>query len=241
MIFSLESSAEGAASVAFNKGLRIYQNNLLMTAARALSLAYPVIERMLGNDAMVALAREMLHRTPPSTGDWGEWGDNLDALISSTPLINEHPYLADVARLEWLMHRASRSASPMLQTGSLSRLSEDNLESVYLRLSASVGLLNSAFPVDILWDAHQSNGEPFCLDERALASALRKQSGESFLMVYQQNQVAHMKRIPLEEYRWLVDVECGLSLSELFDRHSDFDFIHWLSDAVQGGVLDGLD
>ena len=60
-------------------------------------------------------------------------------------------------------------------------------------------------------------------------------------MVYQQNEVAHMKRIPVEGYRWLGDVECGLSLSELFDRHSDFDFIHWLSEAAQGGVLDGLD
>lgn len=241
MIFSLDRRADTARPEAFNKGLRIYQNNLLMTAARALSLAYPVIERMLGNEAIIALARDLLRRAPPQSGDWGDWGADLEALIANTSLINEHPYLGDVARLEWLMHQASRSAETLLQTGSLSRLSEAALESVYLRLSASIGLLNSPFPVDVLWNAHQSNGEPFRLDERALASALRKQNGETFLMVYQQNQVAHMKRIAIAEYRWLEDVERGLSLSELFDRHPDFDFIHWLSEAVQDGVLDGLD
>lgn len=241
MIFSMNHLAEENKSDAFSKGLKIYQNNLLMTAARALSLSYPVLERMLGEEAVVALARELLRRAPPQDGDWGEWGGELDALIVSTSLIDEHPYLADVARLEWLIHRASRSAAPALQVDSLSRLSEPALESVYLRLSASIGLLHSPFPVDILWTAHQSNGEPFRLDQRALKRALAKQSSEPFLMVFQQNQVAHMKRISLAEFRWLEDVQRGLNVSALFDRHPDFDFIQWLSVAVRDGVLEKLD
>jgi len=240
MIFELNGD-QGAERSPFNNGLRIYQNNLLMTAARALSISYPVLEKLLGQEAMISLSRELLGYQPPQTGDWADWGGELDKLVEATALINDHPYLSDLVRLEWLMHQASRAMTPITQVDTLSKLSTVPLESIYLRLSDSVRLFHSHHPIAELWHAHQSNGEPFVLNKQALAQSLHEFSGESHLLVHQSHDIARLKKIPESEFRWLTDISLGYSLSELLDRHPDFDFIEWLSMSVQERLLDRLD
>lgn len=240
MIFSIQAEPQPVAASAFDRGLKIYRNNLLMTATRSLSLSYPVLEKMLGKDAIRVLARDLLQRSPPRTGDWAEWGGGLAERLSQSPLIEAHPYLPDIAHLEWLVHQASRAESPPLVLAELSRLSEQPAENVRFRLAPSIALLKSDFPVDLLWQAHQPQDEEFELDAPALATALSKQSGPCTVLVFQQNQVARVKRLSEAEYRWVHDMAQANSLAELLDRHPDFDFINWLSQAIKEGLLEGL-
>jgi len=240
-IFAMRTEPEQRSDPTFEKGLKIYRNNLLMTAARSLSFTYPVLEKMLGHEAMVAIAREVLNVSPPGTGDWADWGGELAEWMASGSLAEDYPYLPDMARLEWLMHTAARSESTPFEAASLSRLSEDALETVYLRLAPSFGLIRSDFPVDVLWHAHQVRDASFQLDETALEKALSRHQGACFLRVSQQNDRPRMMQISRNEYHWLMDVAHGIALSELIDRHPDFDFINWLPRAIQDGVLKGLE
>ncbi len=240
MIFDIHTGAQRGLRADFEKGLKIYQNNLLMTAARVLSLSYPVLEKMLGHDALVAVAREYLQGSPPQAGDWAEWGDDLARWIDASALSELHPYLSDVARLEWLVHRASRARAAEFDQSSLVRLSDESLETVRLRAAPSLGLLRSVFPVDVLWQAHQPLGDSYKLDESALAEALNQSEGDCYLLVYQKHQVARISRLSLSEYEWLRDVMDDMPLAELLDRHAEFDFINWLPKAIQEGWLEGL-
>ena len=52
-IMTFSSSAPGS-------GLQVYQQNLQMTAVRSLSIAFPVLAAMIGEEAVHVLARRLL-------------------------------------------------------------------------------------------------------------------------------------------------------------------------------------
>lgn len=240
MIFNMQFDVPEHVSPAFSKGLQVYRNNLLMTAARSLSLTYPVIEKMLGHEALVFLARQLLTVSPPATGIWAEWGGQIPQLIEKSVLAREYPYLVDMARLEWCMHESARSSYRPLEKSSLSKLADGSADALRISVSASIRLLHSTFPVDDFWFAHQSDDENVELNQDVLAEAIRQFEGQRYLMIYQYHQLPRIKQLSAEEYHWMDDLMKGLTLAELLKRHPEFDFSSWLSKAIQDDFLERL-
>ncbi|NIB40761.1 DUF2063 domain-containing protein [Pseudomaricurvus alkylphenolicus] len=235
MIYGLQK-AHPKYSEGFARGLRVYQNNLLATAARALSVTYPVVDQLLGDEAMRVLTRGLLRESPPSTGDWADWGSDLGELILTTPLAQEHPFLFDVATLEWQLHEASRSLDQALEVGSLSLLADSPIEKLHIQLASSIHVMASDYPVDIIWRAHQDND----LNTHNLADELQAHQGRCYLIIHQQDDRPRLQRMTAAEYLWLADIREGLSLGELLDVHSDFDFPQWLSTALENQWIERL-
>lgn len=240
MIFNMQFDVPDHVSPAFSKGLQIYQNNLLMTATRSLSLTYPVIEKMLGREALVIFARNLLQSSPPDSGIWADWGGQLSKIIERSILAQEYPYLVDMASLEWRMHQSARSAYRSLETSSLSKLANVSPDVLRICLSTSVRLLRSNFPIDDFWFAHQSDDASFELNQGALAQAISHFEGERYLMIYQYHQLSRIKQLTLDEYQWVEDVLKGSTLSELLARYPEFEFSAWLSKAIQDDYLECL-
>ncbi|BFM15482.1 hypothetical protein R50073_16650 [Maricurvus nonylphenolicus] len=239
MIYGLQKAAP-KYSEGFARGLQVYQNNLLATAARALSISYPVIEQLLGHVAMTVLARMLLQSSPPATGDWADWGGDLKELLLTSSLIEEHPYLADMAQLEWAVHNASRSAHRPLVQASLSHLADTPVERIGFCLADSVQVMASDFPVDIIWRAHQPTEESLQLDSDLLARELQQHQGRCHLIIHRQGNAPRLQRISDAEYAWCCDVLQGNSLGQLLDRHPQFDFSHWLSNALENQWIEQL-
>lgn len=219
-------------------GLRVYRHSLWSNGARALSITYPVLTRLLGNDAMAVLARTLLRQSPPAGGDWAEWGEDLIPLVDSAPELAQMDFLRDVARLEWAWHQVSRSAPVALDPSSLTRLQECAPEDIRLQLSPAIVLLRSPFPIDAIWRAHrppsaQHNLDNHSLDLGALSRAIAEQDGDCFLLIDQRRGRAHLQRLSGDEFQWFDDLLRGLDLAELLERHPDFNFVHWFSRAVQ--------
>lgn len=218
---------------ATSEGLKIYQNNLLFTAARALSISYPVLEKLLGQETLITLAQRLLQLESPNSGDWADWGEQLAELIQQTELAREHPYLKDMARLEWQLHRLARQSSANLDRNSLSLLETQDLANVWISLSPEIRLSHSELPIDQIWLAHKSIEDREHLNSEALADAIQQHSGHCFLVLYQELHKPTLKRINEAEFRWLDDIRQGLSIEQLLDQHPDFDFVQWLSKAVE--------
>ncbi len=223
-----------------HQGIRIYQNNLLMTATRALSITYPVIEKMVGKQTLTALAKLLLHRDPPDSGDWAEWGESLAELLTTTELVQQAPYLFDMAQLEWKIHQVSRCPEQAVNLATLSRLTDYDLARVYIRLSPAIALQHSNYPIDALWRAHQTRNDYFQINQRELKKAIQQHQGACLLLIYQQHQVAQLKRVTPQEYRWLQDILAGYSIAELLDQHPEFDFVAWFSSAIQENWIEQL-
>lgn len=230
MIFNLNISDVMDKSV--QAGLRVYQNNLLMTAARSLSISYPVMQKLLSHDTMVALAQLMLKKNPPNTGDWADWGEELVHVLAESELMAEHPYLADMAVLEWQLHCVSKGADQSPEPSTLFLLEEHDASELAIQISSTVKTLSSSFPVDAIWQAHQVVEHSDHIDNEELIKTIREQGYECTLLLYE-NSGTQLSRLDKNEYQWWIDIQQGCSVSELLDRHPEIDFVGWLSKAIE--------
>lgn len=238
LIFNEQSTSDGEGEDSVSKGLKIYQNNLLMTAVRALSLKYPVIDKMIGREALSSLTQKLLHMELPTTGDWADWGKHLSSLIMTTELHDQHPYLAEVASFEWFLHETARGVGTELNVNSLVRLSESNLKGVFIQLSKTLKVLSYQYPVDEIWMLHQLSEDQ--IDTYELAGLLKEPTELHHIVIYQREAVPCVERLTEQENAWLIDVLAGLSLEELLDKYVDFDLSDWLSVAIEEQWLEGL-
>ena len=238
LIFDEQSISESDGGDLVSKGLKIYQNNLLMTAVRALSLKYPVVDKMIGREALSRLTQKLLHMELPTTGDWADWGKHLSSLIMRTELHGQHPYLAEVASFEWFLHETARGVGTELNVNSLVRLSEQNLKSVFIQLSKTLKVLSFHYPVDEIWMLHQLSEDQ--IDTHELAALLKEPAELHRIVIYQREAVPCVERLTEQENAWLIDVLAGLSLEELLDKYVNFDLSDWLSVAIEEQWLEGL-
>lgn len=123
--------------------LDIYRNNYRGNLQDAMAAAYPVIRQVVGVDFFRYAVRHYIAGHPSRNGDLHRYGARYPGFLSRFAPAASLPYLPDLARLEWLCHRAHFS-----------------LESGLFQ-----GRLVSAHPVVTLWQTHQrENGDEISID-----------------------------------------------------------------------------
>ncbi|MCC2606520.1 HvfC/BufC family peptide modification chaperone [Planctobacterium marinum] len=215
------------------RALQIYQDNVLLTAARSLSLTYPVLDKMIGSDALLVLSRRLLKTELPDSGDWADWGSQLHSLLEQSELRSEYPYLQDIARLEWLVSQASRSPATPFVAESLSQLEQPDLSQVFMQLSPSLSLLESEYPVLPMWQAHQNLAKGQELPGSALAAIAEMGRQNNYCVVVQTPVRPDIHSLDAAEFQWLRGITAGLSVSALLDTYPGVDFVKWLSIAIE--------
>ena len=113
--------------------------------AGVLAGAYPIVAKIVGESFFEGLAREYLRRFPSASGDLNEYGASLAQFVAAFPHTGDLPYLADVARMEWLAHRAHYAA--------------DAAEGPGLRLPPARALLPSRRPLARTREIHPDDHE----------------------------------------------------------------------------------
>lgn len=220
-------------------GLQIYRNNLLMTAVRTLSITYPVLVKMVGQEMLIPLAARLLRRERPSTGDWADWGGGLFHLLEHSELHADFPLLAEMARFEWLRHQVSRAPEVQFSLASLDKMKRRSLDRIRILPSPSLTLMQSPYPIDRIWQLHRAHEPDHPPDSHELANVLNN-SMPVHLLLFQQHQQPRQQRLTIQEYNWMVSVVNGDSIGSLVDRYTEFDFIHWLPRAIGRGWITAL-
>ncbi len=136
------------ADAALARAVAIHANNALAAATAALAGNYPVLRAALGDAAFAALARRHARAHPPADPRLCLYGRGLPRLVARTAELAAWPWLADLARLEWLVVEALFAAPPPRRPR---RLHPDRP----WPLAAATRWLASPFPVNSLWQAHQ--------------------------------------------------------------------------------------
>jgi hypothetical protein len=143
------------------QGLAAYRSNAGAIAERALGSAYPTLAALIGAESFAALARHLWQQHPPVRGDVGEWGDTLPAFIADNEQLANEPCLADCARLDWAVHRATRAAEARAEwPPALDALATTEPSQLRLQLAAGAAVVDSRWPIVAIWRAHHA-GEPF--------------------------------------------------------------------------------
>ena len=153
------------------RGLQAYRANAGALAERALAAAYPTVAQLVGDESFAALARALWFAHPPQRGDIGLWGEALAGFIAAAPQLADEPYLADVARLDWALHRAEQAADRTAVRRTAAAGRGRPRAQLRLRLADGMALLRSAHPVVSIWQAHRSAGRgPLCAGAPGLRS-----------------------------------------------------------------------
>ena len=98
------------------EGLEIYRRNLKTSAVRALQISYPTVLKLVGDELFAYAVERLLKIDPPSSGDWGLWGDTFPELLETLTALNEFPYVIDIARIDFFMHIQGREKDCLLYT-----------------------------------------------------------------------------------------------------------------------------
>jgi hypothetical protein len=136
----------------------VYRNNVIVGLIDALADAYPVVQLLVGEEFFRAMAVVFVRAQPPRSPVLAWYGAGLAEFIEGFPPATRLPYLADVARLEWLRVDAWHAADAMpMPMDALATLLADapTLPAARVVLHPAVRVLRSKHPVVGLWAAHQ--------------------------------------------------------------------------------------
>jgi hypothetical protein len=216
------------------QGLAAYRGNAAAIAERALTAAYPTMQQLIGDASFDALARAFWHRHPPSRGDLAHWGGDLAAFVEADAQLAGEPYLADVARLEWAVHRIEHAADAPAVPDGLPLLATTDPALLTLQFQHDAQLLRSRWPVASLWHAHRADA-----NERAAAvrAAWATQRGEC-AWVWRNGWQAAVRVVVEAEADFLQIASGGGSLGAALEAAGDaFDFAAWLGEAITRHTL----
>jgi hypothetical protein len=150
--------------------LAVYRGNTGAAWERALAAAYPVLRQLVGEEFFAALARAYGRAVPMDDPDLNQFGARMAGFLKDFEPVAPYPYFCDMARLEWLLHRAYYAPAPArLDHEALGRLQPAQLDGLVLSLHPTAALFRSDWQVIALWRAHQAHPHLPFPDELAQA------------------------------------------------------------------------
>jgi hypothetical protein len=183
----------------------VYHRNALAARRGALSGAYPVVRRLVGEAFFDAAAEAFATRTPSASGDLHAYGAGFAGFLRGYAPAAELECLPDVARLEWAVHESHHASDGApFDFAALGRLPPESLGRVRIGLHPAVRLVASTHPVLAIWEANQDgqDGTP----ERA--------DGADRVLVRRRGQVVAPVRVEPGEWALLEALARGEGLDE---------------------------
>lgn len=235
---ALFDSTHDAALAPLLKGdprrIGIYRGNLHAHWTRALASAYPVLRRLVGEEFFDALARVYGQAHPALDPDLNRFGAALPDFLAGFAPAADHPYLPDVARLEWCVHEAWFASGVDTQPATLAGLAPDAFEAARAVLHPSLRLHASPWAMVALWRAHQDGGPAFPDELQTTTHAL----------VLRPRCDVVVATIDAAEYAALACLArggtFGAALDAAFDVDGDFDVAAHLRRWLDGGMVVGI-
>ncbi|MBL8708156.1 MAG: putative DNA-binding domain-containing protein [Rhodospirillaceae bacterium] len=214
----------------------IHRNNIFASLTAALRARFPVVVRLVGEAFFADMAAIFIRRHPPVSPVIMEYGGAFAAFLKEFDAVGALPYLADIARLEWLRHLAAHGADAVpADLSPLARLAPSAMAELRFTLHPTATALSSAYPVASIWRANAVAPD--------LQPVLADSAGESVLIVRPHRQVLLLDLPPagdvliaaLQEGRTLGDAAALAAARDL-----DFDLTLTLAALFRGGAITGF-
>jgi hypothetical protein len=222
-------------------GINIYRRNLLANAKRALSVSFPTIFELLDSDISEKLTYDFLKLSPPTQGDWAQWGDVFASFIKTTDIDKDYPYLSGCAALDWHVHCALYGIDQIFEQSSLQLLSICEPEHIYIEFNRNVKLLESAFPIEDIFHAHHSIDEiQREISMKSAQESLALESQMKTVMVYRPEFQPKVTTLMASEDIFMHSLMSGQSLAQalnVVNEINDFSFENWLVKAIKFNLI----
>jgi hypothetical protein len=134
--------------------LAVYRNNFSGALSGALKLAFPVVEKLVGEDFFRSAATRFACQSPPKLADLACYGAAFPAFLTNDPGLRDFPYVPEVAVLEWAVNEAyyAPEAKP-LKPADLAGVAPEAYGDLLFVPHPSLRLVRSDFAIDRIWSA----------------------------------------------------------------------------------------
>jgi hypothetical protein len=198
-----------SSGIAAESRLRIYQNNVRTNFVEALGSTYPVIRRLVGEDYFRQTVWAFQRRHPSPSGDLNHAGGAFPEYLRALHREDEFRYLAEVARLEWLIQESMLAPDHApLDLQALAQVDAAAYDALQFTLHPTLRLFESEFPALRIWEANVGDAEPPVLDLG---------SGGERLAVMRHEGELRLHRLDCGEYAFLGSVAEGQSFAACVD------------------------
>ncbi|MGA8171753.1 MAG: DNA-binding domain-containing protein [Methylocystis sp.] len=139
----------------------VYRNNVVVGLIDALAERFPACQRLVGEQFFRAMAGVHARATPPRSPMLAEYGDRFADFIANFPPARDLPYLADVARLEYVIGLAYHAADAApLPIDAIKAISPEKFGRSTLVLHPSLHLVASRHPIVSIWRTNTFDASP---------------------------------------------------------------------------------
>lgn len=214
--------------------LSVYRNNFLVSHTTALSHLYPVVRLLVDARFFAFAAHNYLRDSPPRTPCMSDFGGDFPEFLATFPPAAGISYIADVARLEWAISRVcmAGSISPL----SVRALIDSGRDPAEMRLDFHPALrfVNSPYPVDVIWQLHQSG---------PMSHAIQLEAEEVHLEVGGIG-LPLLRRCQRSQWRFRALVADGFTLGQAVEAalkdDDKFDVDHAVRTLFENGLIIGI-
>jgi hypothetical protein len=132
--------------------LAVHRDGYYFRLTEALGETFEGCWYLLGDDDFFTLCRDYIEKNPSGSYNLSNYGEEFPLFISQHHFASEHPYLLDVARLDWAFMEIFHAPTHQpISLNILQQLSVEQLESSKVIFGSAVNLLTLDYSVLPLW------------------------------------------------------------------------------------------
>ena len=217
--------------------LGIYRNNLREGFIKALSIGFPVIERLGGTDYFRQLALELLRAHPSRSGNLHHIGEPFAPFLREKFAGTRYAYFADVAALEWAHQEALVAAdAEALHAEAFRDIVPADYERLTFEFHPACGFVRAGCPVVRIWRVNQP--------ESLSNEVIDLDSGADHVLVLRTAECVEFHCLPPATFALFEALSSGDNLGAALERaqaiEADFDFGAALRHLIELRILTRL-
>ena len=182
--------------------LGIYRNNVRATCHETLADNFETVCRVIGEDCFAGMVVRFIGEYPPSLQQLSLYGEHFPGFLQSQSELKHLPWLADVARLEWLMVESFHAhPAASLTASQVAGSIESGLDR--LTLHPSCRLMCSPWPIVSVWQQHWHHRD----DDSQVQ--LRLDTGPEHALIFCYHQAARIRLLSGDVFNVLQSIDKG--------------------------------
>jgi hypothetical protein len=136
--------------------VQLHRHHVARSVGAALAATFPTVAAVVGQEFFSLLARAFTIGTALQDPVLSRYGEHFPQFVAAKQDMHGLPYLADVACLDWALNVAFHAElEARLSAADLAAWPQDSLLRMSARLPTGSSLIESAYPLDLIWQASQ--------------------------------------------------------------------------------------
>jgi len=212
----------------------IRDDGIAAEARMAIYRANTFVCQLVGDRFFAAVAQAFVRAAPPASSCLADYGGGFPLFLAAFKPAEGLPYLPDMARLDWAVHRAfhARDATA-LDPARVAAVEPALHGGLRLIPHPACHLVTSRYPVDRIWRAHQGDGDLAAIDltpDAHCSLLVDRQKGGIRLLVLGEGEYALLEAL-------FAGVPLGEALAAALARDAALDLPGTLARHLQRGTF----